>query len=105
MAAGPAAAADPMAARRGSARSPSTLPSSPRRAGSDEVVGQVIELADMNRTTVQRPDRAAARTDAQRVKGQAEAMLRKGATKAVVAKAIGLSPSRISAIVLKERRR
>jgi hypothetical protein len=63
-----------------------------------DVVRQVIELTGMNRTTAQRlTANLRARMRSQR-QHEAETLLRKGMTKAEVARTVGLSPSRISAM-------
>jgi hypothetical protein len=63
-----------------------------------DVVRQVTELTGMNRTTAQRlTAQMRARMRSQR-QHKAETLLRKGMTKAEVAREVGLSPSRISAM-------
>jgi hypothetical protein len=63
-----------------------------------DVVKQVIEQTGMNRTTAQRLTVNLRRDLRNKRQNKAEAMLREGATRAAVAKAVGLSASRISAI-------
>ena len=58
----------------------------------------MIEQTGMNRTTAQRLTANLRRGLRQERKNKVEAMLREGATRAAVAKAVGLSPSRISAM-------
>jgi hypothetical protein len=63
-----------------------------------DVVKQVIEQTGMNRTTAQRLTANLRSGLRQERKNRVEAMLREGATRAAVAKAAGLSASRISAL-------
>ncbi len=63
-----------------------------------DVVKQVIERTGMNRVTAQRLTATLRRDLRNQRRNQAETMLYKGATRAAVAKAVGLSPSRISAM-------
>ncbi len=63
-----------------------------------DVVKQVMAETGMNRITAQRLTGSLRRNLRQQQRKKAEAMLRKGATRAAVAKAVGLSASRISAM-------
>src|SRR5947209_2089881 len=63
-----------------------------------DVVREVIERTGINRTTAQRMT-ADMRADMRRKReAEARGMLSKGATRAAVARAVGVSPSRISAM-------
>jgi hypothetical protein len=63
-----------------------------------DVVKQVMAQTGMNRITAQRLTATLRRDLRRQQRNKAEAMLRQGATRAAVAKAVGLSASRISAM-------
>jgi hypothetical protein len=69
-----------------------------------DVVKEVVAKTGINRTTAQRMTAPLRRTMRFRRLSQAEGLLRQGLTKAEVARRVGLSPSRISAMFPRESR-